>query len=79
MQVQSHTFISFGTVGRTLWLFVIVIDRLIRDESLTVNLYASGFGEDEAHVEGKVYTCTTVPVHKNRLRNIVSFTNSKHN
>jgi hypothetical protein len=29
------------------WLFVIVINGPIRDESLTISLYPSGCGEDE--------------------------------
>jgi hypothetical protein len=38
----------------TYWLFVIVIDGVMSDESLTVGLYPSGYGEDEGHIEGKV-------------------------
>jgi len=30
--------------------------------SLTVSLYASGCGEDEANIEENVYECTAVPI-----------------
>jgi hypothetical protein len=36
-------------------VFVIVIERVRRDESLTVSLFASGCGEDEEHTQGKVH------------------------
>jgi hypothetical protein len=51
----------------THWLFVIVKDVVIRDESMTVGLYPSGCGEDEGHIEGNVYACTAVPIHINRI------------
>jgi hypothetical protein len=70
VEVQSHTFISFSRVEITHLVLVIVIDVVIRDESLTVVLYPSVCGEDEEHIEGKVYACTAVPVLKHRIRNI---------
>jgi hypothetical protein len=43
------------------------IDGLIRDESMTVSLYPSGCGGNEAYIEGKVYTCTAIPIQKHRI------------
>jgi hypothetical protein len=70
VEVHSHTFFSFGRVKMKCWLFVIIIDGLIRVESLTVKLYPIGCGEDETHIEGKVHACTTVTIHINRIRKI---------
>jgi hypothetical protein len=66
VEVKSHTFISFGRFGITHSVFVIVKD-VIREECLTVSLYRSGCGEDEALIEGKVYACTAVPIPINRI------------
>jgi len=49
------------------WLFFIVIDGVINDESLTVSLYPSGCEEDEVHIEGKLYACTAVSIQINRI------------
>jgi hypothetical protein len=51
VEVKSHTFISLGRVGITHSVFVIFGDGLIRFECLTVSLYLSGCGEDEANIE----------------------------
>jgi len=67
VEVQSHSFIGFCRVRMTRWLFFIVIDGVINDESLTVSLYPSGCEEDEVHIEGKVYACTAVPIQINRI------------
>ena len=39
VEVQSNTYISFDRVWINHSIFVIVIDRLIKDDSLTVSLY----------------------------------------
>ena len=70
MEFQSHTFITFGRFGTTRKIFVIVIGVLIRDESLTVSLYPSGCGEDEAHIEGKVNAWTAVPKQTKKIRKL---------
>ena len=50
-----------------LWLFFIVIDGVMNDESLTVSLYPSGCGEDEGHIEGNVHASTAVTIQINRI------------
>jgi len=55
VEVQRHSFISFGKFRMTHWLLVIVIVGVISDESLTVTVYPSGCGEDEANIEANVY------------------------
>jgi hypothetical protein len=62
VEVQSHTFISFCRLGITHSVFVIVIDGVRRDESLTVSLYPSGCEEDEVNIEGYICACTAVPI-----------------
>ena len=37
------------------------------DESLTVDFYPGGCGEDEGYIEGNVYACTEVPIQINRI------------
>jgi hypothetical protein len=48
-------------------LFAVLIGGLIRDGSQTVSLYPSGCWGDEAHIEGKVYSCTAVPILVHRI------------
>jgi hypothetical protein len=67
VEVQGHPFIGFGIVRMRHWLFFIVIDGVKSDESLTVSLYPSGCGEDEANVEANFYECTAVPIPINRI------------
>jgi hypothetical protein len=52
-------------------LYFIIIDGVISDESLTVSLYHSGCGENEANIEGKVSTCTAVPIQINRIFKLI--------
>jgi hypothetical protein len=52
------------------WLFFIVMDGVRNCESLTVSLYSSGCGEDEGHTEGKVYSCTAVPIQITKYVNL---------
>ena len=70
VEFQSHSFICFGRFGITHSIFVIVIDVVIRDESLAVSLYPSGCGENEVHTEGKVYARTAVPTQIQRIRKV---------
>jgi len=67
VELQSHIFISFGRFRMTHWLYFIVIVGVTSDESLTVSLYPSECGEDEANIEGKVYTCTAVQIQINTI------------
>ena len=53
------------------WLFFIVKNGVMNDESLTVSLYPSGCGEDEANIEGNVYARTAVPTQINRTRKLI--------
>ena len=57
-----------SAVRMTHWLFFIVIDGAINDESLTVSLYPSGCEKDEVHIEGKVYERTALPIQIKRIR-----------
>jgi hypothetical protein len=66
------------------WLFVIFIYGVRKDWSLTVSLYPSGCGEDEANVGGNVYECTTVPIYISRICKLflsptVNTTGMRHN
>jgi len=70
VEVRTHTFISVGRVGISYSVFVIFGDGLISFESLTVSLYHSWWGEEDEHIEGKVYTCTAVPIQINRIRKL---------
>jgi Na+-transporting NADH:ubiquinone oxidoreductase subunit NqrD len=70
VEVQSHTFIIFVRNGITHLLLVVLIGGLIRDDSVTISLYPSGCYEDEAHIEGKVYSCTAVPIQVHRIRKL---------
>jgi hypothetical protein len=67
---NSHDFISVGRVKIRYPVFVIFGDGLIGFESLTVSLYPSGCGEEEQHIEEKVYTYTAVPIQINRRRKL---------
>jgi hypothetical protein len=67
MEVQSHTFTIFRRFGITHSIFVIVIDVVIRDESMTVSLHPSGYGENKAHIEGKIYARTAVSTQIKRM------------
>jgi hypothetical protein len=53
------------------WLYFIVINGVINDDSLTISLYPSGCGEDEASIEGNVYSRTAVPIQINRIRKFI--------
>jgi hypothetical protein len=68
VEVQSHTLIIFSRLGITHLVFVMFIDGVIRDDSLTVSLYTSGCGEDKAVIEGIDYSCTVVPIQVHRMR-----------
>ena len=70
VEFQNHSFIAFGRLGITLSIFVIVVDVVIRNESLTVSLYPSGCGEDEVRTEGKVYARTAIPTQIKRIRKL---------
>ena len=76
VEVQSNTYISFDRVWINHSILVIVIERLIKDDSLTVSLYPSGCREDEAHIEGKFNTCTTVPTQIKPTVNIIRVTSN---
>jgi hypothetical protein len=43
------------------------IDWVIRDDILAVSLYPGENGEDEAYIEGNVYSCTAVPIQVHRI------------
>jgi hypothetical protein len=68
VEVQSHILISFTRFGITHLVFVVFIDWVIRDDSLTVSLYSSGCGEDKADIKGIVYSCAAVPIQVHRMR-----------
>jgi hypothetical protein len=67
MEGQGHSFLVFGRVRLTNWLFLIVTDGVINYESLTVSLYPRGCGEDEANIEGNAYESTTVPIKTKKI------------
>jgi len=63
VEVEGHSVIGFKRVRMTNWLFLIFVDGVISDESLTVSLYLSGCGEDEGKIEGNIYACRAIPIH----------------
>jgi hypothetical protein len=67
MDVQSHTFIIYDRFRLTHIIFFTLIGAVISDENLTVSLYSSWCGKDKVHIEGKVSTCTAVPIQINRI------------
>jgi hypothetical protein len=70
VEVAIHTFISFGIIGITHSIYVIFIDGVISDDSLTISLYLSECGEDETRIERKVYSFSAVPIQIHRIRKL---------
>jgi hypothetical protein len=72
---RANLTLASAELNDDLVLFI-VIDGVINYEILNVSLYPIGCGENEVHIERKVYVCTEVQIQKNRIRKHFRSTNS---